>query len=338
MKLHTIAAVAALAAATSFVSADQVIFKNGDKLTGKIETLADGKLKITSAVAGEILVDMKDVATFSTDVPVEIQTADGRKIHEPVSQADSDQVKTAAGEVISLLGVQKINPPREKWTGSLLINGSISRGNTRTDDLGMAFAATLRRENERTDDRFTLGAAYNYGRQEDDDTGDMETSTDNWNALGKYDRFWTEKIYTYALFKVEHDRIADLDYRLSPGVGVGYQWIETPDMNFYTEAGVSYVYEEFASGDSDEYVAARLAYHFDKQLNDVVTVFHNFEILPAFEDPTDDYTLTADAGLRAKLTKVLFTELKVEWKRDNTPAPDAAKDDVRYILGLGWMF
>src|SRR5450432_3539409 len=40
--------------------ADEVIFKNGDHLSGKIESAADGKLVITTAMAGKITVDLKN--------------------------------------------------------------------------------------------------------------------------------------------------------------------------------------------------------------------------------------------------------------------------------------
>ena len=56
--------------------------------------------------------------------------------------------------------------------------------------------------------------------------------------------------------KVEHDRIARLDYRVTPGVGVGYQWVEKPEINFYTEAGISYVYENYIDDATNQYVGS----------------------------------------------------------------------------------
>lgn len=186
-------------------------------------------------------------------------------------------------------------------------------------------------------DRTTLAGGYFFGRQKDQATGDKITSTDNWNALGKYDKFLDEKFYVYGMMKAEHDRIAALNYRLSPGVGVGYQLYDLPDFHVNGEAGINYVYEDYTTGDSEEHVAGRLAYHIDKKLNDTVLVFHNLEWLPAFEDPSD-YNLTTDAGIRADMTKTMFSEFRVEWKRDSTPAPGADKNDLKYILGIGWKF
>jgi len=34
----------------------------------------------------------------------------------------------------------------------------------------------------------------------------------------------------------------------------------------------------------------------------------------------------------------MFSELKVQYQRDSTPAPGAEKNDIRFLLGLGWTF
>jgi putative salt-induced outer membrane protein YdiY len=335
MRLRTLMACAALAFAAA-VHADEIIFKNGDKLTGKIVTMEAGKMKIATAVAGEVIVDMTNVQTFSTDTPVDIRTAEGKKLNEPVTTAEADSVKTVGGEVLSLTGVTKINPPAEVWHGSVVAAGSIARGNTNTDDLGVAIALGLRRT-ETINDRFTLGGAYNFGRQRDPTTGDKSTTTDNWMAFGKYDYFVTPKAYGYGMMKGEHDRIADLNYRLSPGVGVGYQWVERPDFNVFTEAGIAYVYEDFISDGHQASCAWRFAYHIEKKFNDVWSAFHNMEIFPEIDSP-EKYNMTTDLGIRAALTAAFFTEFRVEWKRDTDPAPGAEKNDLRYILGVGWKF
>ena len=48
--------------------------------------------------------------------------------------------------------------------------------------------------------------------------------------------------------------------------------------------------------------------------------------------------LNADAGIKAKLSQRWFSEFKVQWQRDSTPAPDAVKDDLKFLLGVGYTF
>jgi putative salt-induced outer membrane protein len=321
-----------LSAAT--LRADEIIFNNGDRLTGKVLSAAGGKLKVKTDVAGEVTVDLKDVKTFSTAEPLQVRTSDNAIVRDKIAASETAGHVTVENKTVPFDQIKRIGGKQE-WTGSVIANGMVARGNTHSTDLGFAADATLRRDDEFHDDRFSLGAAYNFGKQTVN--GSNSTSADNWFAQVKYDKFFSEKWYGYGLFRYDHDRLAFLNYRLSPGVGVGYQWVEKPDFNFATEAGVSYVYEDFSNDGNQDRVALRLAYHVDKKLNEHVSLFHNLEWLPAFDDP-GDYNINSDAGIRAKMTDKLFSEFKVQYQRDSTPAPDAEKNDIRFLLGVGYSF
>ncbi|HZZ44669.1 MAG TPA: DUF481 domain-containing protein [Tepidisphaeraceae bacterium] len=337
----TKAAAAALFACvlTTTTYADEVIFNNGDRLTGTIVTADGGKITIKTAVAGEVKVDMKDVKTFTTDAPIELKLNDGSTIKDKLTPATQPgEVQTAGTGVVqpqpvALKDVKKINPPPVAWTGSVTAGALVTRGNTDTDNLNFGANAVRRSEI----DRITLGAGYFFGREKPSDGGPKTTNIDNWFAQGQYDYFFAPKWYAYGNTRIEHDHIADLNLRLTPGVGVGYQWVETPDLNFSTEAGLSYVYEDYQGAGVDEHVAARFAYHLDKKINDRVSLFHNFEILPSLEN-LSDYNFTTDIGLHVALTAKMFSELKAEWRFDSTPAPGKSEDDLRYIMSLGWTF
>lgn len=314
--------------------ADEVLFNNGDRLTGKVLSIADGKLKIKTAVAGEVTVDLSAVKTFSTDEPIEL-LIDGKSVTTRVAKGPDGTVLAAEGGTTRPVTVKEIGKaaPVVKWTGSIVANGLITRGNSNTEQFGLSIDASRRTEQNRV----TLGAGYTYGRQEDPDTNDEKTTTDNWFLLGKYDRFYNKKFYSFVAARVERDRIADLDLRFTPSAGLGYQWVERPDFNFSTEAGVAWVYEEFRDNTTDDHFALRFAYHVDKKLNDKVKLFHNLEYIPSIEH-LDDFNINADAGLRADVAKGMFTEFKVEWRHDAEPAPGSGKNDLRYLIGVGWVF
>jgi putative salt-induced outer membrane protein YdiY len=326
--------------------ADEVRFKNGDKLTGTIVDVQADKLKIKSAVAGTITVDMKDVDTFSTDKPAEVHLKDGTVVNQPVVAAPGGNIQPATAPAapgvpvppaavapIPLSQIEAVNPGYNKWSGSLTIGGLVTRGNSDTSNLNIAADAMHRRK----DDRFSLAGGYFFGRESDPDTGDKSTTVDNWFGSAKYDYFFSKKMYGYGLVRVEHDAIADLNLRVSPGAGVGYQWHESPIWNFSTEVGLAWVYEDYSTGGTDDHVAARLAYHYDRKLNDKVSFINNVEYLPSLRD-TSDYNLNADAGLRATLSGNMFADFKFEWRYDATPAPGSESNDLRYVLGVGWTF
>jgi hypothetical protein len=70
--------------------ADELIFKNGDRLSGKVNQLVDGKLVFDSNVAGSIKVDLSKIQTFKTDKAVEVHLTEAlssiRSLSSPVRE------------------------------------------------------------------------------------------------------------------------------------------------------------------------------------------------------------------------------------------------------------
>ena len=162
----TLMALAATAVLCGPVAADEVWFNNGDHLTGKIDGLNDNKLSITSAVAGKIAVNLKDVKTFKTDGPITLQLKDGSVIHQRVIAGPDGQFTAAPGGEIAqqnfqIAQIQKVNPTPDKWTGNVILGGFLARGNTDIDSFTASGHGVLRTEG----DRLTLDAGYLYARQ-----------------------------------------------------------------------------------------------------------------------------------------------------------------------------
>jgi putative salt-induced outer membrane protein YdiY len=332
-----------LAAVTCFAicrgaTADEVQFKNGDHLTGTIETLEAGKLTIKSAVAGKVTVKLSDVKTFSTDGPIELRLTDGTILHQKLNADADGQVSIGPGGAVApqsvpLTAIKFINPPFEKWTGSIAAGGSLARGNTNTESLNAS--ANLVRRGEK--DRITVDAGYLWSREHVPGFAGKHETANDWFIAPKYDYFFTEKLYGYANARIERDLIADLSLLFTPGAGAGYQWVEQPNLHFNTEGGVSWLYRDFRNDGTNESIAARLAYHFDAKLSDKLSFIHNVEYYPGL-DRIDNYFFDADAGVRATITDRMFTELKIQYKYNSEPAPGKEHSDTRLLLGVGWAF
>jgi len=330
----------ALIAGSSISSrGDEVLFKNGDRITGKVVSVAEGKMIIDSKLAGTITVDMAEVKTFTTDAPIAVRTKDGQRLNAPAATGGPGTIKlntpaaAAAGQRTVPFDDLKYVNFSEAWTGSVVAGAMFTRGNSFSDQVNVALDLTRRTEQ----DRWIFGAAYNFGRQRSGGAGDSFTSTDNWFASGEYDYFLNPKLFVYGSLRYDHDRIADLDYRLTPSLGVGYQWLDAPDLKFATEAGIAYVVEHFDDDTSNDHLAAKLAYHVRKKFNESVELFHNLEYYPSLER-FDDYLVITDAGVRATLTQKLFAEYKLEFRYDSTPAAGASRSDLRHLVGVGWKF
>src|SRR5579863_4417005 len=87
----------ACVAAPAALRADEIIFKNGDQLTGKIETFDGTAITVSGTPAGKVTVDMKTVKTFSSDGPIDVVLADGSVIHQKVLAGPDGQIILAPG-------------------------------------------------------------------------------------------------------------------------------------------------------------------------------------------------------------------------------------------------
>ena len=322
--------------------ADELVLKNGDRLTGKIVHLVDGKLVFKSDVAGEVTVELSNIQTFSSDNPVTINLKDETGFTQKISSAEAGKFAIEGSESMkaqqfAVADIVSINPPIKpipKWTGDISVGITSTHGNTKTEMISANANFTKRTEKDRT----TVSTDYAKGTQQDPDTGEDVTIEDWWRAKGKYDYFFSKKMYGYLDGRYEKDAVAELDRRMIIGLGAGYQWIESDDMNFSSEFGLASLYEKFSNqSDSNSEITLQLGYNFDKKLRKNIKFVHDMTYYPSI-DKVSDYYLTTTAGLRADFTETFFLTLKAILNYDSTPAIGSGNTDVKYFLGLGYRF
>jgi putative salt-induced outer membrane protein YdiY len=323
-------------------NADTIHFKNGDRLTGKIVNLVNGKLLFKSDNAGEVTIDIANIQTFSSDSLIQVHLKDGTVINQTVLASEPNQFtiensQTLQSQKFKLDSISSINPPEKpkpKWTGNISAGLTSTHGNTQTDNVAASANISKRTENDRTQ----LNADYAKAKQYSDMTGKKETTEDWWKSRAKYDYFFTKKMFGYLDGRYEKDAIADLDRRVIVGGGAGYQWIESDDMNFSTEGGLASLYEKFDNQtDSNSNLSLQLGYHFDKKLTKTINFIHDTTYYPSLEK-FSDYYLTTTAEIRANFTERFFTNFKTIFDYDVTPAAGRSSTDVKYIWGFGWGF
>jgi len=324
------------------VFADEVYLKNGDRLSGKIVRLTEGKLVLQSKVAGEVTVSLADIRTFSSDEPVEVHLKDGTVLRQPVAAAEPNEfaLKTAAPlqpQKFPLAQVASINPPpapKPRWTGSISGSIGVTTGNTEAKSLSGSVSLARRSEQDRT----TADADVAQVSQTDRDTGESDTTENWWRFRGQYDYFFTKKLFGFVNGRYEKDEIARLERRVVVGGGAGYQWIETNITTFSTNLGVASVFEKYKfQGDTNNQLSLQAGYVFSHQLGKNTKFLHDLTYYPSFED-FSDYFLTSTAELRTNLTKTMFANFKVIFNYDATPALDRGSTDTKYLLGVGMNF
>ena len=332
MKL-AIAIFLALVSPALAARADEIQFTNGDKLTGKIVKLDDGKLTIDTKVAGKVDVNWPDIATMSSDQPVTVVLSDGRTVTDTLGPSEPGQV-TAGGETIVLANTAKLNPEPVRFHGRALVAARWDRGNTVGSNVDATIDAIRRSEV----DRITLGAGYSAAESMDADGTGQHASKSKGFGFGQYDYFFQPKTYGYGNLRAEKDRFADLNLRLTTGLGVGYQWIETETNKFNTEAGLSYVSEHLHGSADNNFLAARLAWNWDWTFYPELTFFQYTVWYPSLYHFTKDQLIQTQTGLRYKIWGDFFGESKILWTWDSNPAQGKKQADLSYIIGIGYGF
>lgn len=324
------------------IYADELVFTNGDRLTGKIDHALDGKLVFTSDLAGKVTVEMTKIQTFSTDEAITVHLKDGnvlvqKAVSSTAGKFGIEGTDTVKAQDFDVAAISSINPPPKpepKWTGNVSAAVTSTHGNTKTEAISASANLTKRTEKDRT----KLSADYARGEQEDPDTGEKSKTEDWWRTKAKYDYFFTKKFFGYLDGRYETDKIAQLDRRVIVGGGAGYQWIESENMNFSTEGGLATLYEKYENQtDSTTELSAQLGYNFDKTLAKNLKFIHDLTYYPSL-DKFSDYYLTTTGELRAHFTERMFANFKVILNYDATPAVGAGSTDIKYMLGLGYSF
>ena len=135
--------------------AGQIHLINGDRFTGTITTMANGKITIETALAGTVEVAMENVQTISSDEPLELHLKDGTVIKQPVEKDAEGMIRivgsgTIKSQALVLSDVTAINPPKPeppRWKGDLSAGASYSSGNTSNESY--AFSGNLTKRSEK---------------------------------------------------------------------------------------------------------------------------------------------------------------------------------------------
>lgn len=313
-----------LLALCNSVFAGQVLLNNGDRLTGTVTQMTGGVVTVQTDLAGEVKVPLANIRSIKTDKAVRVQQADGNV---------TEQTLTESTDLSKVTAINPPEPEKPRWKGEISAAMIYSRGNTNSDSYSVSTKLSKRTEKDRT----TLKA--DAARQKERTTSGTEVVTEDWfKGSGKYDYFLSKKWYLFGQGRYETDKVANLDQRTVLGGGLGYQWIDTDRTHLSIDAGLARVEETYEGTQGDNTsLSASAGYDFDHKFNDTFSFISGLTYYPSTEDVAD-YYLTSSHELRAKINDHLFTNFRVLFDYDDTPATGQDSTDVKYIFGIGVTF
>ena len=322
---------AAIVFAAVEAHADEVVLKNGDKITGKVVDLVGGKLRIETAHSGVVSVDWGQVATLKTDGPIKVKLLTGETIEGKIAAGQDGKVlveSAGAGPLeFAPDKIKAFNEPPVAWHGSIDFAGRVSDGNTHTTS--MLFAAEAFRVTEI--DRLLFKAVFRYG-----ETRNVITERNGYGQV-KYDYLFSERMYGFASVELLSDKFKDLQLRSVAAVGVGYIFIKSPELDFWGDAGFAHVDNDLRDGDDEAHVGGRISAHVRKPLPFGFELVDDVVFLPNLEEG-DNWQLRNDLALTTALGQGWSFKSGMITEYDNDPPDGLRKHDNTYYIGLGYKF
>jgi putative salt-induced outer membrane protein len=243
--------------------ADQVILKNGDRLSGSIVS-GDGKsLVIKTEFAGEVTIQWDALAGIESTQNLNLTLKDGKRLSGKITTRDGKfevagettpapasapkdsvvAVRNDAVQKVSDIEADKIAHPRFTyfWSGLFDTGLALTRGNSST----VSYTLSAKGVRETSRDKLTLYSTYIYAN---DNTAPPNRTTANALRAGaRGDLNLTPRFFIFALADFETNQLQNLDLREVFGGGFGYHLIKTERAVFDLFGGLSYDRDSFAS-------------------------------------------------------------------------------------------
>jgi putative salt-induced outer membrane protein len=341
--------------------ADQIVLKNGDRLTGSI-TKSDGKvLVIKTDFAGDVTVKFDAIQGITSAGDLNVTLA-GKTVVGPVTTTGDNVVvttKTAGPVEAPKASVGLVRSPAEQaayekslhpglmegWNGGLNLGFAVTRGNSETKNLNIAFNATRKGFH----DKLILYTNSIYATN-DLPSASPHTTANTIGGGARYDHDLTPLVFGFVNGDFYHDELQHLDLRSTAGGGIGLHAIKSDSTTLDLLGGMNYTHENYSAyilppnppGTPEPAVTHSLAGAtvgdaFMHKIGKGTVITQTFFFYPDLSN-TGQYRGTFNFGTVTKLNKWLgwqnsFADIYV-----SNPPIGTKQNDLQLATGLNFSF
>ncbi|MCK5305999.1 MAG: DUF481 domain-containing protein [Candidatus Omnitrophica bacterium] len=280
--------------------ADEIYLKNNDRISGRVVEESEDTVVIKTEALGDISVRKDFIERISFD-------------------------KEKEGEVV----LAEKKEPAVLWEKKISLGYNDSRGNSESSQVTMGFYAGRKTDGNEV----TLKADAFYS------SSNQEMDAQRWSGMGRYAFSFGEEKKWYNFYKLEadHDRFADIDYRLIPSVGLGYWFSDEVDWKLMAEAALGVEHTNFRTeGDNDEFISICRGY-LEKRIFAKARIIQDVFFYPALSS-FGEYRLRSETSLENPISDKLSLRLSLIDDYDSHPPKGVEKNDLRLISSLIYLF
>lgn len=328
--------------------ASQIVMENGDKLSGTIEKSDEKTLVIKTDYAGEVSVDLKAIQSIDSDKPLHVSLQDGQKVVGLVKTTDGKlQVEPSSGSPVPVTKetIKYIHSDEEEaaehllehptwkqgWVGGLTTSFAMTRGNSETKNLGLAFIA----------DRKTLHDHLGLYANSVFATNDAPTAVPNVTANtiqggARYDHDFGARTFGFGGADFQTDDLQDLDLRSVFSGGAGYHAIKGERTTLDFLGGLNYTRESYTTIQRN-LIALTIGEELMKKLGASTVLIQKLYAYPDLNE-SGEYRAVFNFGTTTKLNKWLGWQNTFADTYVTNPPLGARQNDIILTTGLNISF
>ena len=328
--------------------ADQVVLKNGDRLSGTIIKSDNENLTMKSEFAGEVKIQWPAIEQLSSDRPLYVLLNDGQMIFGTVGSSrgkieiqtkdaglvatnkEAIQLLRSEGEQAAYVAeMERLRNPKlgDLWSGSADAGLSLTKGNS--DTLTFALGAQV----ARTTTRDKIGVYFASLFAKNSTTGDSITTANAIRGGLRYDFNLSKRVFAFGSSDMEYDKFQELDLRLVLGGGLGYKVAKTERTTFDLFAGGAFNQEYFSTGLNRKSGEVILGEELTHKLSSISTLAQRAVFYPNLSD-TGEYRFSFDTTAVTRLSRSLGWQVTFSDRYISNPIAGTKKNDLLLTTGL----
>jgi putative salt-induced outer membrane protein YdiY len=293
--------------------ADYFFLKNGDRVSGDVIKNNDKNYRIKTYYFGELTLDKTMIRRIQTNI-----------------EHDQEIKKTPAGvNATNPLTPVSVSSPRY-WDKRFSAGYQVSNGNTRNSHLNVGVDSHYKKDRN----EWTIKSIFEYGSDNDKmDTQKYFAKVQNDSRLARNQKWFYSRTIEF-----NHDRFANIDYRVLPSVGMGYWFREGNDSKSEADLGLGWEYTNFRD-DTKPSGNTTLIPHFyyDKTLIGKLKISEDVTFYPSVSN-INDYRFRSETSLITSLNVKLSWKVSFVDEFNNDPGSNFKKNDTTFRSSLEYSF
>ncbi len=331
----------------TFAYADQIVMKNGDRVTGTILKKAGKDIVIKTDHFGLVTTAWDQVESVTTTKPVTVVLQDGKTVQGTLATTGGKiDVGTGTAQVnVAPVDITTLRDEAEQkayerllhpgwgalWAGTGSLGFAGTSGNAKTLTFTTGVNAARITSTDKTSLYFNAIRASALVNGKSSDTAQAVRG-----GIG-YDHNLSKRLFLNAFNDYEYDRFQNLDLRFVVGGGAGFHAWKNERSVLDLLAGADFNHSKFSTpltrNSAEVYWGDEYAY----KLSGATSLVQSFRM---FNDLTNtgSYRVNADIGANTKISKWLVWNVSLSDRYLNRPAPGRKTNDFLYTTGLGVTF